>query len=144
MMGLWFRLLLAIEKKATGGLDDIQLRDLDEHLHYLRELGRRWAVIILSIEEQDKMTDSLRVNLESADRKSRLEDLYLPYKPRRRTKAHIAREAGLEPLAKSLFSDPSLNPQTDATNYLRLDVDATQRWKERSKFWLSDLQKMRN
>jgi uncharacterized protein len=110
-------------KEATGGLDDIQLRNLDERLHYLRELDARRLAIISSIEEQDKMTDGLSANLDAADSKARLEDLYLPHKPKRRTKAQIEREAGIEPLTKSLFADPSLNPQAEAVNYLRLDVD---------------------
>jgi uncharacterized protein len=110
-------------KEATGGLDDIQPRNLDQRLHYLLELDARRVVIITSIEEQDKMTDGLRANLGAAGSKVHLEDLYLPHKPKRRTKAQIAREAGLEPLARSLFADPSLNPQTEAVNYLRLDVD---------------------
>jgi uncharacterized protein len=103
------------QKEATGGLDDIQLRNLDEHLHHLRELDHRRAVIVLSIEEQDKMTDGLRINLNSANSKMWLENLYLPYKPKRRTKAQIEREAGFEPLAKSLLADPSLNPQNEAS-----------------------------
>lgn len=110
-------------KEATGELDDIQLRILDEHLHYLWELGHRRAVIVSSIEEQNETTDGLRINLDLADSKAQLEDLYLPYKPKRQTKAQIAREAGLEALAKSLFANPSLNPRTEAINYLRLDVD---------------------
>ena len=97
-------------KGATGELDDIQLRILDEHLHYLWELDHRRAVIVSSIEEQNETTDGLRINLDLADSKAQLEDLYLPYKPKRQTKAQIAREAGLEALAKSLFANPSLNP----------------------------------
>ncbi|MBT6590088.1 MAG: RNA-binding transcriptional accessory protein, partial [Rhodospirillaceae bacterium] len=95
-------------KEATGGLDDIQLRTLEERLRYLRELEDRRAAIISSIEDQDKMTDALRLSLNAADSKARLEDLYLPYKPKRRTKAQIAREAGLAPLAEALLADPSL------------------------------------
>lgn len=110
-------------KEATGGLDDIQLRNLEERLRYLRELDDRRVTIISSIEEQDKMTDDLRLKLDTADSKARLEDLYLSYKPKRRTKAQIAREAGLEPLAAALLANPSLDPQSEAANYLRLDVD---------------------
>ena len=110
-------------KEATGGLDDIQLRTLEERLRYLRELEDRRAAIISSIEDQDKMTDALRLSLNAADSKARLEDLYLPYKPKRRTKAQIAREAGLAPLAEALLADPSLTPSDEAANYLRPDVD---------------------
>jgi uncharacterized protein len=109
-------------KEATGGLDDTQLRTLEERLRYLRELEERRAAIISSVTEQDKMTDELLLDLQEAESKARLEDLYLPYKPKRRTKAMIAREAGLEPLADALLSDPSLDPQSEASNYLRTDV----------------------
>jgi len=110
-------------KEATGGLDDIQLRNLEERLRYLRELEQRRAVIIASVEEQDRMTDGLRRDFRAADTKARLEDLYLPYKPKRRTKAQIAREAGLQPLAAALLADPALDPQTEAIDYLRPDVE---------------------
>ena len=95
-------------KEVTGGLDDTQLRHLEERLVYLRELTDRRATVIASIEEQGKLTAALRAEIEGADTKQRLEDLYLPYKPKRRTKAQIAREAGLEPLADGLLgrSDP--------------------------------------
>ncbi|NQV61648.1 MAG: RNA-binding transcriptional accessory protein [Alphaproteobacteria bacterium] len=109
-------------KEATGGLDDIQLRALEERLRYLRELEERRSAIISSIQEQDKMTDDLRIALQAADSKARLEDLYLPYKPKRRTKAQIAREAGLEPLAEALWANPTLDPEAEAQNYLRPDV----------------------
>lgn len=105
-------------KEKTGGLDDTQLRNLDERLRYLRELDDRRASILKSIEEQGKLTDELRESIEAAETKTILEDLYLPYKPKRRTKAQIAREAGLEPLAEMLFSDPSRDPQTEATTFL--------------------------
>ncbi len=95
-------------KEVTGGLDDIQLRLLEERLRYLRELEDRRAAILDSIVEQGKMTDALRADILSADTKARLEDLYLPFKPKRRTKAQIAREAGLEPLALGLRDDPTL------------------------------------
>ncbi|MBI4997035.1 MAG: RNA-binding transcriptional accessory protein [Rhodocyclales bacterium] len=105
-------------KEATGGLDDTQLRMLDERLGYLRELEERRAAILASIAEQGKLTPELRNDIENADTKQHLEDLYLPYKPRRRTKAQIAREAGLEPLADALFDDPTLVPETEAARYV--------------------------
>ena len=105
-------------KEVTGGLDDTQLRTLEERLVYLRELEDRRAAILASIEEQGKMTDALRGDLLAADSKARLEDLYLPYKPKRRTKAQIAREAGLEPLADALVNDPTRDPQTEAAAYV--------------------------
>jgi len=106
-------------KEATGGLDDIQLRLLEERLRYLRELEDRRAAIIESITEQNKMTPALLEALALAEDKTRLEDLYLPYKQKRRTKAQIAVEAGLAPLADSLLADPSLNPEEVAAQYLR-------------------------
>jgi len=106
-------------KEATGGLDDIQLRLLEERLRYLRELEDRRAAIIASIEEQGKMTPELLDAIAHAEDKTRLEDLYLPYKPKRRTKAQIAAEAGLAPLADALLADPTLNPEEEAAKYLR-------------------------
>ncbi len=106
-------------KEATDGLDDTQLRNLEERLGYLRELEARRAAILVSIEEQGKLTPALRAQVAEADTKQRLEDLYLPYKPKRRTKAQIAREAGLEPLADALLGDPTRDPQTEAAQYLR-------------------------
>ncbi|MBL8534931.1 MAG: RNA-binding transcriptional accessory protein, partial [Betaproteobacteria bacterium] len=106
-------------KEVTGGLDDTQLRTLEERLGYLRELEGRRTAILASIEEQGKLTPELRGAVEDADTKQRLEDLYLPYKPKRRTKAQIAREAGLEPLAQSLLSDPARVPEDEAQQYLR-------------------------
>ena len=106
-------------KEATGGLDDIQLRLLEERLRYLRELEARRAAIIASIEEQNKMTPVLLDAITHAEDKTRLEDLYLPYKLKRRTKAQIAVEAGLLPLAESLLADPNLNPEEVATAYLK-------------------------
>jgi uncharacterized protein len=106
-------------KEATGGLDDTQLRTLEERLTYLRELEARRTQILASIEEQQKLTPTLRASIEAAETKQRLEDLYLPYKPKRRTKAQIAREAGLEPLATSLLADPSVNPEIIAAQYLK-------------------------
>ncbi len=108
-------------KEVTGGLDDIQLRTLEERLSYLRELEDRRAGILASIEEQGKLSDTLRSDILAADTKSRLEDLYLPYKPKRRTKAQIAREAGLEPLADALAGDPSLEPTVVAAGYVDAD-----------------------
>ena len=106
-------------KEATEGLDDTQLRTLEERLGYLRELEERRAAILKSIEEQGKLTDELKASIAGADTKQRLEDLYLPYKPKRRTKAMIAREAGLDPLAAGLLADPSLSPETEAAKYLK-------------------------
>ena len=94
-------------KEVTGGLDDTQLRNLESRLTYLRELEERRAAVLASIDEQGKLSDELRNDILGADTKSRLEDLYLPYKPRRRTRAQIAREAGLEPLADGLLADPT-------------------------------------
>jgi uncharacterized protein len=105
-------------KEVTGSLDDSQLRTLEERLRYLRELEDRRGTILNSIEEQGKLTDELRASIEAADTKNRLEDLYLPYKPKRRTKAQIAREAGLEPLADTLYDDPTQDPETVAAGYL--------------------------
>jgi protein Tex len=106
-------------KEATGGLDDTQLRNLQERLIYLRELDERRAAILLSIEEQGKLTPPLRASIESADTKQRLEDLYLPYKQKRRTKAQIALEAGLDALAAALLADHALNPEAEAAKYLK-------------------------
>ena len=106
-------------KEATGGLDDTQLRTLQERLLYLRELEERRAAILKSVDEQGKLTPQLRASLEAADTKQRLEDLYLPYKPKRRTKAQIAREAGLDALASSLLQDATLQPEVEAARYLR-------------------------
>ncbi|ASP34483.1 Tex family protein [Labrenzia sp. VG12] len=101
-------------KEATGGLDDSQLRKLEERLIYLRELEDRRVAITKSIEEQGKLTDDLTNSIQAAETKSQLEDIYLPFKKKRRTKAQIAREAGLEPLADLLLSDPSRDPETEA------------------------------
>ncbi|MEK6425681.1 MAG: Tex family protein [Burkholderia gladioli] len=105
-------------KEVTGNLDDTQLRNLEERLLYLRELEDRRATILASIDEQGKLGDELRAAIEAADSKQVLEDLYLPYKPKRRTRAQIAREAGLEPLALALLADPSLDPQAEAAAYV--------------------------
>ena len=107
-------------KEVTGNLDDTQLRTLEERLIYLRELEDRRAAIISSIDEQGKLTDALRAQLDAAATKQALEDLYLPYKPKRRTKAQIAIEAGLEPLADALLADPTLDPQIEAVKYIKV------------------------
>ncbi|MDX1598008.1 MAG: Tex family protein [Marinobacter sp.] len=109
-------------KEVTGSLDDSQLRNLEERLRYLRELEDRRSTILNSIEEQGKLTDELRTSINEADTKNRLEDLYLPYKPKRRTKAQIAKEAGLEPLADALYDDPTLDPETTAGNYVNAEA----------------------
>ena len=108
-------------KEVTGGLDDIQLRALETRLSYLRELEDRRAAVLASIDEQGKLSDELRADIEAADSKARLEDLYLPYKPKRRTRAQIAREAGLEPLADALLAHPSQAPETAAAGYVDAD-----------------------
>ncbi|CAM0997264.1 Transcriptional accessory protein Tex/SPT6 [Rhodanobacter sp. Root179] len=105
-------------KEVTGGLDDTQLRLLEERLRYLRELEERRAAILASVEEQGKLDDTLKADLLAADTKARLEDLYLPFKPKRRTKAQIAREAGLEPLALGLRDDPTLTPEAFAESFV--------------------------
>ncbi len=105
-------------KEVTGGLDDTQLRNLETRLTYLRELEDRRAAVLASIAEQGKLSDELRAEIEAADSKSRLEDLYLPYKPKRRTKAQIAREAGLEPLADGLLADPAQVPEEFAAKFV--------------------------
>ncbi|MFD0927421.1 Tex family protein [Williamsia deligens] len=105
-------------KEVTGSLDDAELRALEERLGYLRELDERRAAVIASIDDQGKLTDTLRAALLAADTKSRVEDIYLPYKPKRRTKAQIAGEAGLEPLALRLLADPSLRPEVVAAEYV--------------------------
>jgi len=106
-------------KEATGGLDDIQLRLLEERLHALRELEKRRSAIIAAIEKQNKMTPALLDVITHTEDKAHLEDLYLPYRKKRRTKAQIAHEAGLQPLADSLLNNPKLNPQTEAAKYLK-------------------------
>jgi len=108
-------------KEATEGLDDIQLRELEVRLSYLRELEDRRAAVLKSIEEQGKLTPALRAAIEAVPTKQELEDLYLPFKPRRRTKGMIAREAGLEPLAVKLFADPQLDPLAEAAAFINAD-----------------------
>lgn len=108
-------------KEVTGSLDDTQLRHLEERLRYLRELDERRAAILASIEEQGKLTPELTREINEADTKTRLEDLYLPYKQKRRTKGQIALEAGLGELADGLFNDPSLNPEAEAARFVDAD-----------------------
>ncbi|MCG9683873.1 RNA-binding transcriptional accessory protein [Vibrio sp. Isolate23] len=105
-------------KEVTGGLDDTQLRNLDSRLAYLRELDDRRKTILKSIQEQGKLTAELETEINQADSKTRLEDLYLPYKPKRRTKGQIAIEAGLEPLADKLWNEPQTDPEQEATHYI--------------------------
>ncbi len=109
-------------KEVTGSLDDGQLRSLEERLGYLRELDDRRTAVLASIKEQGKLTDELTAALMSADTKARVEDIYLPYKPKRRTKAQIAREAGLEPLADRLLADPALVPDDAAAAFVGENV----------------------
>ncbi|MFA5627623.1 MAG: Tex family protein [Thiohalomonadaceae bacterium] len=108
-------------KEATGGLDDSQLRTLDERLVYLRELAERRETVLKSIEEQGKLTPELQALIMAADTKTRLEDLYRPYMKKRRTKAQIAREAGLEPLAKALLADPGMSPEQEAAAHINTE-----------------------
>ncbi|MGR5235846.1 Tex family protein [Vibrio alfacsensis] len=108
-------------KEVTGGLDDTQLRNLDSRLSYLRELNDRRQTILKSIQEQGKLTPELEQAITQADSKTRLEDLYLPYKPKRRTKGQIAIEAGLEPLADQLWNHPQTEPESEASKYLDAD-----------------------
>ena len=110
-------------KEVTGGLDDTQMRQLEERLNYLRELEDRRQTVLGSIEEQGKLSPALKTSILQADTKNRLEDLYLPYKQKRRTKAQIAREAGLEPLADALLSDPALSPEETALAYLNPEAN---------------------
>lgn len=110
-------------KEATGGLDDIQLRALSTRLSYLRELEDRRSKIIESVAEQGKLTDGLKANFLAASSKTELEDMYLPYKPRRRTKAQKAREAGLQPLADKLLEHHNTDPQTEAAKYINEEIE---------------------
>ncbi|WP_100444143.1 Tex family protein [Glycomyces xiaoerkulensis] len=112
-------------KEATGGLSDEQLRVLEERLGYLRELEARRGAVLESIKEQGKLTEALAARIDAADTKARLEDLYAPFKQKRRTKAQIAREAGLEPLADALLGDPTLDPEEAASAYLNPDKDVS-------------------
>lgn len=106
-------------KEATNGLDDIQLRELEARLSYLRELADRRVAVLKSIDEQGKLTDTLRGAIAAAPTKQELEDIYLPFKQKRRTKGQMAREAGIEPLADKLFADPSLDPAAEAAVFTR-------------------------
>ena len=108
-------------KEVTGGLDDTQLRNLDSRLSYLRELDDRRQTILKSIQDQGKLTAALEQEIQQADSKTRLEDLYLPYKPKRRTKGQIAIEAGLEPLADALWNHPQTEPESEAAKYVSAD-----------------------
>ncbi|MGC3975585.1 MAG: Tex-like N-terminal domain-containing protein [Nitrospira sp.] len=107
-------------KEATNNLDDTHLRTLEERLLYLRELEERRQTILASIEEQGKLTAELRRAIEQAATKQAVEDIYLPFKPKRRTKAQIAREAGLEPLADALLADPTLDPEQEGVKYVKV------------------------
>lgn len=109
-------------KEVTGGLDDTQLRTLEERLFYLRELEERRATVLKTIEEQGKLSDGLKKSILEADTKTRLEDLYAPYKPKRRTKAQIAREAGIEPLLDGLLEDVTLVPEEAANEYINAEA----------------------
>jgi len=109
-------------KEATDGLDDTQLRNLEERLTYLRDLEERRTAILASIDEQGKLTPELKAEISDAETKQRLEDLYLPYKQKRRTKAQIAREAGIEPLALGLLEDPTLTPDDAAEKFINADA----------------------
>ena len=118
MMATRFLLLARYRKEATGGLDDTQLRHFETRLIYLRELEDRRQTILKSIEEQGKLTDELRDKIQTTQSKTELEDLYLPFKPKRRTKGQIAIEAGLEPLADLLWNEPKTEPETTALDYV--------------------------
>ncbi|HWS02888.1 MAG TPA: Tex-like N-terminal domain-containing protein, partial [Gammaproteobacteria bacterium] len=109
-------------KEVTSGLDDTQLRNLEERLGYLRELEERRISVLKSIDEQGKLTPELNAAILAADTKTRLEDLYAPYKQKRRTKAQIAREAGIEPLLDTLLADPTLDPTISAADYLNVEA----------------------
>ena len=109
-------------KEATGGLDDVQLRGLEQRLAYLRELQQRRATVLSSIEAQGLLSPPLRAAIEAAATKQELEDLYLPFKPKRRSKGLIAREAGLEPLADRLFDGPQLDPMAEAASFINADA----------------------
>ena len=109
-------------KEVTGGLDDAQLRELQTRLGYLRELEERRTAILASIAEQGKLEPALEAAIREADTKARLEDLYLPFKPKRRTKAQIAKEAGIEPLAVLLLADPARDPAAEAAAFLNAEA----------------------
>jgi uncharacterized protein len=127
-------------KEVTGSLDDSQLRTLEERLQYLRELEDRRKTILGSINDQGKLTDELAKQIANVSTKNELEDLYLPYKPKRRTKGQIAIEAGLEPLADALFKDPTLDPETEASKYINAEkgIDSTQAALDGAKYILME------
>ena len=127
-------------KEVTGSLDDAQLRTLEERLRYLREMEDRRDTILKSIEDQGKLSDELKRDILAADTKTRLEDLYLPYKPKRRTKGQIAIEAGLEPLAEKLIADPTLNPEAEAQAFLNSEhkIDDTKAALDGAKYILME------
>jgi uncharacterized protein len=127
-------------KEVTGALDDTQLRTLEERLRYLRELEERRETILKSIDEQGKLTDALKKDIQAADTKTRLEDLYLPYKQKRRTKGQIAIEAGLEPLANALFDQPTLVPEAEAQQYVNSEkgIDGAKAALEGAKYILME------
>ncbi|MBS0610675.1 MAG: RNA-binding transcriptional accessory protein, partial [Proteobacteria bacterium] len=106
-------------KEVTGGLDDVQLRELDARLSYLRELEDRRVAVLKAIDEQGKLTDALRAAIAAAPTKQELEDIYLPFKQKRRTKGQIAKEFGIEPLADKLFGDPTLDPHEEAKAFCK-------------------------
>ncbi len=114
-------------KEATGGLDDSQLRTIEERATYLRELEERKEAILAAIDEQGKLTDELRAQILACETKARLEDLYLPYKKRRKTKADIAREAGLEELTDKLIENPTANPEEMAGQFLTEGFEDTKK-----------------
>lgn len=119
--GITVPFIARYRKEVTGGLTDTQLRTLEERLNYLTELEERRTTILSSIESQGKLTEALKKSILAADNKARLEDLYLPFKPKRRTKGQIAIEAGLEPLADTLLSSPELDPSTEAQKYINAE-----------------------
>ena len=124
-------------KEVTGGLDDTQLRDLETRLGYLRELEDRRQAILKSIAEQGKLTDALEKAINTTLSKTELEDLYLPYKPKRRTRGQIAIEAGLEPLADLLWNEPAHDPEAEAAKYIDADkgvADSKAAWTARAIF----------
>ncbi|WP_420588764.1 Tex family protein [Bacterioplanoides sp.] len=127
-------------KEVTGSLDDAQLRTLEERLRYLREMEDRRDTILKSIDDQGKLSDELKRDILAADTKTRLEDLYLPYKPKRRTKGQIAIEAGLEPLAEKLIADPTLNPEAEAQAFLNSEhkIDDTKAALDGAKYILME------
>lgn len=125
-------------KEVTGSLDDTQLRNLDVRLTYLRELQERKQVILKSIAEQEKLTPELEKAILASDNKTRLEDLYLPYKPKRRTKGEIAKEQGLEPLADKLFNDANLDPETEAQAFINAEVADTKAALDGAKYILME------